>query len=60
MSDWASSATFQMSQGLVKFYKDKNESIPEQHEPLEIFYEANKLSIPSPRPKAGNRYFQCP
>jgi hypothetical protein len=51
MSDWASSAKFQMSQELVKFYKARNESVPEQHEPLKFFYEANKSSIPSLRSK---------
>ncbi|HXM94207.1 MAG TPA: hypothetical protein VOA64_08140 [Candidatus Dormibacteraeota bacterium] len=51
MSDWALSAKFAMSQELVKFYNARNESVPEQHEPLKFFYEANKSSIPSLRSK---------
>jgi hypothetical protein len=51
MSDWVSSAKFKMSQELVKFYKARNESVPEQHEPLKFFYEANKSSISSLRSK---------
>jgi hypothetical protein len=51
MSDWASSAKFVMSQELVRFYKARNEPVPEQHEPLKFFYEANKSSISSLRLK---------
>jgi hypothetical protein len=49
MSDWASSAKFAMSQELVKFFEAANKSVPEQHEPLKFFYEANKSSTPSLR-----------
>ena len=38
MLDWATSAKFAMSQDLVKFYEDKKRSIPDQYEPLNIFY----------------------
>jgi hypothetical protein len=51
MSDWASSAKLAMSQELVKFYEARNQSIPEQHEPLKFFYEANKSSVPFLRSK---------
>jgi hypothetical protein len=59
MSDWASSAKFAMSKELVQFYRARNESVPEQHEPLKFFYEANKSTIPSLRSKHwGGRHPQ--
>jgi hypothetical protein len=49
MSDWASSAKLAMSQGLVKFFEARNESVPEQYERLKLFYDANKASVSSLR-----------
>jgi hypothetical protein len=51
MADWATSAKFVMSQEMVNFYTARSQSVPEQLEPLKLFYDANKSSVSALRSK---------
>jgi hypothetical protein len=51
MADWATSAKFLMSQEMVNFYAGRNQSVPEQQEPLKLFYDANKSFVSTLRAK---------
>jgi len=51
MSDWATSAKFAMSQEMVRFYTSTKQVVPEQQEPLKLFYERTKSAVHALRSK---------